>query len=283
MTAFPGDRRVLSLEIQDGPLPGVVGRPGGVWRDLNDSVYGRSIVSPRGRWLKWDRVGLFKVEPEARKVRVWVDSKASIELVRSQFRQEVQFIALQSMGYETLHASAVRGPNGAVAFCGASGAGKSTLAYAMKERGWSHLADDHVVVDFASGTPGIWSLPFQPRLRHASAAHFGGSPSMADVEGADTLVPLSLVIFVEQNPQLPVPYVIEQVPGAQAFGELLPHVHCFDPRDPLEVRRLVQHYLSLLDMVPVYRLKYRPSFDELHHVVRAIEEQPCAFEEARSA
>ena len=49
---------------------------------------------------------------------------------------------LQQRGHLTLHASSIKGPDGAVIFVGSSGMGKSTLLSAMNARGYAMIADD---------------------------------------------------------------------------------------------------------------------------------------------
>jgi hypothetical protein len=257
----------LALEIQKGAPPCVVGRPGGVWRDLTGAVYGRSIISPLGSWIKWDRVGLFKLEREFGAVRVWPDPGVSSDAVRETFAREVQPIALQAAGFEALHASAALGPAGVVAFCGRTGAGKSTLAYAMTRHGWPQIADDHLIVDLDADAPLVRPLLCEPKLRPASIAHF--PPAASDrVPPADAALPLAAVVLLEQTDHAPL--IVDVVPQARAFSALLPHAHCFDPQDPNETSRLVNHYLTLVESVPVYHLQYRPSFADLEQITQAV-------------
>ena len=49
---------------------------------------------------------------------------------------------LQQRDHLTLHASSIKGPDGAVIFVGSSGMGKSTLLSAMNARGYAMIADD---------------------------------------------------------------------------------------------------------------------------------------------
>jgi hypothetical protein len=66
-------------------------------------------------------------------------------------------------GLLALHASVVRTPAGAVAFCGAGGAGKSTLAASLYAGGFQFVSDDLCRFDLDDGL--VFAHPSTPRLK----------------------------------------------------------------------------------------------------------------------
>jgi hypothetical protein len=70
--------------------------------------------------------------------------------VRSYLMGNLFAVLCHQRGLLPLHASAIAGPQGAVAFLGASGAGKSSIAAFLSRRGHRVLADDICLVDPAA-------------------------------------------------------------------------------------------------------------------------------------
>jgi hypothetical protein len=107
-----GDGRDLTLERGSGG--DLLFSYGELARFRLDASMRRLDCAPSTTGLEWQRVLLGKVLP-------------SVGVL---------------LGNETLHAAAVRAPDGAVAIMAPSGAGKSTLALELMRRGWPLLADD---------------------------------------------------------------------------------------------------------------------------------------------
>jgi hypothetical protein len=221
-------------------------------------------------WVDWLGVGIFAFSVGSREVRVWPRPNATHQTIVDTF-SILQPIILQALEWQALHAGAVVGPAGVVAFCGKKGSGKSTLAFAMHQVGWRQFADDALVLRFEQDRVMSCPLPFTPRLRSASRAHFAHalSPSPTSRDAAD--VPLTAVFLPQQNADLTSPR-ISLMPQARAFSELLTHAHCFDAEDPTQTRRLADDYLELVARVPVFALEYRPDLQQLPHLTRAIVE-----------
>lgn len=256
----------LKLLRTDMPRPS--GRRAGVWRYGDGTECGRSFVDGVNRLLEWDDLGLFRFTTASPLVEAWPHPGLADGAVAGAFAREIAPIVLQAKGCEALHASAVAGAHGAIAFCGVSGSGKSTLAYAMRGESHRQIADDHLVFTVDSDTVTTWRTPFTPSLRPPSAAYFG-SPAIADADAADWS-PLASVAILVPDATLSSPFTVDRIPPARAFSELLPHAHCFDPGDPHEVERLTEHYLTLVGRIPVHRVSYRPCFDALPDLVRAM-------------
>ena len=274
----------LLLRIRQDPRPEPGGRPGAVWPAHVGGPCGHAIVSPSGRWLVWHDLGLFRIGSPRWPVVVegWPVSGLTEDTFADRFVSEIQPILLQALGYEALHGSAVLLPTGVLAICGQSESGKSTLAYALAQKGRVQLADDHVIFDFRNGLPAVISLPFHPHLRAPSVAHFGPAVVAPRAMAATNSLPLAAIVLLEQVPDLDAPFSIEAVAPGRAFSAVLPHAHCFDPHDPAETARLVDHYFAVVHHAPVYSVRYRPSFAFFDSLVRAVEELPLLYAEAMS-
>jgi hypothetical protein len=198
-----------------------------------------------------------------------------VEEVRDFFERVLQPVVLQALGRQALHASAVLGTGGVLAFCGRGHSGKSTLAYALGTRGFQQVADDAVLIETIGSGVSVRTLPFVPQLRTPSQQHFR-TVSKPDVERlagsatANAVVPLRGVFVLEQNPAAPFP-VAERVPPVRAFTVLLPHAHSFDQRPSLQSASLVDDYLRIVERVPVFTLTYAPSFGALDTLVQSVD------------
>ena len=263
---------MLSLRLREGAAPVPEGRAGATWQHDDGDPRGEAIIGSQECWLQWHGVGLFRFRPGVTAVDAWARADVPTAFVRDTFDHEIQPLILQSLGFETMHGASASGPDGGVALCGRSGAGKSTLAYALGRMGWDHLSDDHVILDFSAPQPRLRTVPFKPRLRPLSARHFG-NPEARPIatSGIRTWRPLRAVLIVEQVDQPGEWCELQPIAPTTAFPELLPHAHAFDPHDAQQTARLADHYLTLVERVPIYRLRYRPSFSRLDNTVRAVQ------------
>jgi hypothetical protein len=263
---------MLTLSFSDDVPPSPEGRRKiNEWLDDYGEVIARAFFSQGGYWIEWLGLGIFAFAATSREVRVWAVSNAEHDAIVETFSQVLQPIILQALGWQTLHASAVVGPAGVLAFCGKKGSGKSTLAFAMQRVGWPQLADDALVLRFDQDRVMNCPLPFTPRLRPASRTHFAYAlgPSPSSPNPAE--VPLTAVFLLQQSPDLTSPR-ISLMPQARAFSELLAHANCFDAEDPTQTRRLVDDYLELVARVPVFALEYQPDLQQLSQLTSAIVE-----------
>jgi energy-coupling factor transporter ATP-binding protein EcfA2 len=181
----------------------------------------------------------------------------------------LQPIILQALGGpQALHAGAAVGPSGVVAFCGPRGAGKSTLALALQHAGWQQFSDDVLLWKFNKGSVTACPLPFAPRLRPDSRAHFADLAEAAQQPPCSSL-PLAAVFLLKQDGALHNPR-ISLVRGVDALSKLLPQAYYFDGNDPIHMRRLLEDYLELLARAPVFLLEYQPDFRSLSKLTRAV-------------
>ena len=52
----------------------------------------------------------------------------------------------------------------------------------------------------------------------------------------------------------------------------LAHAYCYDAQDPRHTRRLVDSYLAMVSLVPVFALQYRPDLQQLPQLIEIIQD-----------
>jgi hypothetical protein len=206
---------------------------------------------------------------------------ASVDLVEDIYHRFVLPLTVQAFGREVLHASAVVGRHGLIAFCGNSGAGKSTIAFALAEQGYIPWADD--ALSFESRSRGVFAipLPFARRLRSDAIAHFGErSASLArrcssrhDLQIRRAARPLFALFILDGShpPRRGVAAEIRELRGAKAFTGVLPYCQPFTLKNPSRKRLMVAQYLQLTSRVPIIELRFRRGWAELPEVLGLIE------------
>lgn len=265
---------MLKLAFADRETPAqVLAHQATCWLDERGEIYGRAYSRGDLHWIEWRGLGVFEFSSVLHEVRVWPEPDADRSTLAEMFARVLQPLILQVQGWQALHAGAAVGPTGVLAFCGRKGSGKSTLALAMQKAGWQQFADDALVLRVDGAHVMACPLPFVPRLRPASRAHFAHShePKRSSSKPVATEVPLTSAFILQQNACAESPRV-SSIPQGAAFSELLAHAHCFNAEDPIHTRRLVEDYLELVARVPVFRLEYRPDFQDLPKLVRAVVE-----------
>lgn len=236
------------------------------WRDPEDRVCAEGYAEDGVRWMRWPCIATFRCDPSGAVdgfPEAGIDPSRVIDL----YNRTVQALALQALGYETLHASAVRAGDGIVAFCGDREVGKSTIAYALAERGYQQVADDTLVVEPAAGITRVVELPFLPRLRPEAASFFGTLVEQASSSSSSPAANSTLAAVVVLSRTTDGPPVIRRLQGGDALTAILAHAHCFEPDDPLTRRRVLEHYLEMAAAVPVYSLRFSPGLAGLRLVL----------------
>jgi hypothetical protein len=263
---------MLSLSILEGVAP-ATGRQVNEWTDDCGKVFARAFSSDDHYRIDWPGVGAFAFRPGSRDVLVWPEPNARREDISDTFDRLLQPVILQALGKQALHAAAAAGPCGTIAVCGNAGSGKSTLGFAMRQAGYRQLADDALVLRLEQDRVSVCPLPFAPRLRPASQLHFGYSDQNpaphVDVRPADLV--LSAVFLLRQDEQTERPR-LALLPKAQAFPAVLTHAYCYDAQDRSHVRRLVDSYLAIVSLVPVFALQYRPDLQRLPQLIEMIKD-----------
>ena len=171
-------------------------------------------------------------------------------------------LVVQARGGEVLHASGVLMPRGVVALCGASRSGKSTIAYGLHRRGYRLWADDAVALEVTESAITALPLPFDVRLRPATAALFGLGERAARLAGPDDsserwddsgaargrLCPGSRARGADGL------RILAPLKASLAYPALLANAYCFSLEDPARKRLMLDRYLSLVARVPVVAL-----------------------------
>jgi hypothetical protein len=127
-------------------------------------------------YLYWRGLGKFLVRG-GREIVIEASAEASRELLRLPLLGVVMAVLLHQRGQLVLHASAVAIEEKAVAFVAPKGQGKSTLAAMLCARGHQLLADDLVLLNFASPqAPAIVPGLAQIKLWPEAATTIGEDP-----------------------------------------------------------------------------------------------------------
>lgn len=216
--------------------------------------------------MAWPGIATYRFGPAVgvEVVEAQAESGVAASRVEDTYRRGVLPLALQALGRETLHASAVATTRGVLAFCGERRSGKSTVAFGLGRRGLEQHADDTLVLDI--GPPVVKTVPlaFVPRLRDASARFFDTTADGSSASPARNPRTRSLdALFVMHPADGAARLSVEPLRSTEAFRAVLAHAHCFEPDNPDVRRRLVQHYLDLCAIVPVYEVRYAPDLARL--------------------
>lgn len=248
-----------------------------IWRDGQGLEYARASTSDGESWIAWRNLATFAFSDGSGDVRAWPEPGVPGDRVADVFERVVQPIVLQAMGSQALHASAIAGEGGVLAFCGVGHSGKSTIAYALGQRGYRQIADDALVLKVSPGRIAVRPLPFAPSLRPASRLHFDtqrsavGNDHVHQPNPADDGLPLKAVFILRQDARLSAPAGPDRLSPVQAFSALLTHAHCFDETSNAHTRRLAEDYLTVAGQIPVMTLTYPPHFAQIEWLLRLVE------------
>jgi hypothetical protein len=255
-----------------------------VWLDPRRTAGAYASQAGSHYWIDVSSVAMFHYSAATGQVMAVTRSAIEEERVRAIYQRVVLPFLLQALGYEMLHASAVRTERGVVAFCGESGAGKSTIAVGLSRRGYPVWADDALLLD-ASARIRALSLPFAVRLRRDSAELFGLG-GRADTSSRNWLGierdPVDLVAVCVLN-RGAVPGGIDVTGcrrGAAALTALLAHACAFNLADLDRKRRMVAQYLAVAAQVPVFKVGVEAGLDRLPGLLDQLEARVIPSEPA---
>jgi hypothetical protein len=242
-----------------------------VWTHTDGTVIAYGGSSDREHWMQLLNVGLFVFGEEADVVTVFPEAQAAPESVEDGFRRAVLPMALQVLGRDVLHASAVLGRAGVVAFCAVSETGKSTIAYALGRRGYRLWADDALAFRIDDAAVTAVPLAFSLRLRPPTSEFYGvdGEPAIVEPAAAERL---TAVCVLERSGGGGDRAPVERLNGSDAFSAVLPHAYCFSLADETRKARMTSSYLELVDRVPVFRVRVRSGLEHLQLLLDRIEE-----------
>ena len=175
---------------------------------------------------------------EGREIVIDPDDSAPALDVRAYLLGSIFVVLCQQRGLLPLHASAIGGKSGVVAFLANSGQGKSTLAAHLAQRGFRVLADDVCLID-ATQQGSAMVIPTAPWLKlwRNSLENLGrGAEGLDRVFSEDdkyrlplastsTPEPIFKLIFLEGHDVSSVTTEIEEVPRVQAVPLLMNLTH----------------------------------------------------------
>jgi hypothetical protein len=243
-----------------------------VWRDAAGEICAFSYPVEGRFCMDWPSVARYCFDASGRTVEAWPDGAPPLRSVERVHRRAVVPAAMQHLGFETLHASAVAFSTGVVAFIGSAGAGKSTIARACAAAGAEHWADDTVVLDVTPGRVRAVAIAFDVALRAPSGRHFG-DPSGAESRvqtAASGEAPVRALVFLDRGAG---PLAVTAVAPGDGLTGLLPHACAFSMRDDRRRRLMAEQFLTLAAEVPVYRLSYPSDYSRLGDVTAAIAQE----------
>jgi hypothetical protein len=256
-----------------------------VWCNRRGVLGALSHIVDKEYWLHILGVASFKLDFFRNAVFAVPWMGAIAEVIKEEFQSTVWPTFLQMQGYEVLHASAVIGARGVVAFCAPSETGKSTLAYGLGLRGYPVWADDAVVLDFLPHLIQTVSLPFFVRLRSSSALHYGYSETemtagrvLCEGNRMENALPITAICLLERAQTLPDNRVvmIDPLNAREALVRVLDHAIYFGRQDRGQKRRMMQHYLSLVGQVPVFEVCVANGLEWLPFALNEVEQRVLA-------
>lgn len=249
------------------PLPDVSDPEVEVWRDVDGRICAYGSTVDGEHWLHLPSVASFCFGRDAGNITAVGHPHARTTAILDAYRRIVLPMALQVLGREVLHGSAVRVRKGVAAFCAISGTGKSTVAYSLSQRGYPLWADDAVAFETGPQCISAAPLPFAMRLLPDAASYFGADHLTKSVGGdphaapppVSAPVPLVSICLLARlsGPRDGQDVTIHQMAPAEAFPAVLAHAYCFGLHDVGRKRRMVQQYLDLTARVPVYDVRFR--------------------------
>jgi len=273
----------LVIAGSDAAAPPVGAADAGVqvWHGHDGRVFSYGYTVDGQYWIQLPSVASFGFHPDSDQVVAVPEQPSRLAPIHDLYYRVVLPMALQALGREALHASAVRTPRGVIALCGESGTGKSTAAYGLSQRGYGLWTDDAVVVEMSHGRVGAIPLPFKIRLRPASASFFGQQPTGV-VSGVTEFssdqihtepAPLALVCLLSRSSAQSGDAVTatRRLAPSEAFPAVLVHATCFNLHDVERKRRMAQQYLELVVRVPVVEIRFHPAFEALPALLDQIE------------
>jgi hypothetical protein len=247
-----------------------------VWRDVGGRIGALADRDGEIRRLHLPGVATYEFDLRNAEVVARAARRAAAATIVDQFYRTAVPLILQARGYEVLHASGVASARGVVALGAPKQSGKSTVACALAERGYPLWADDAVVFATDGSPIESFAVPFELRLRPASARHFGRpATERSTATGArrpwsGERAPLAAVFTLERRPA-GAPLELSRLDGGVALTAVLANAYSFTWRESGRKAAMMRQYLALVSRVPVYSLRYPSGLEHLDAIVDAIE------------
>lgn len=289
----PGDAEpvpAVQITSHDGDFPPL----GVLVREIVEPEAGRHLrVWANERGLQWTvgGVGRFWLNPEGTEARYQLQADALESDVEQILLGPVLGIARQSRGGTLLHGSAVLCDGGVAIFCAPGGSGKSTLAAQFGRREHLIVADDAVPLDVSGSR--VVATPYVPRLKlwEPSFAAFGEQPDQYDrilsghgkrrVKpsgrwGAVAPEPAPVVAIYALAPYSPGAVggdrdvIVDPIPPLEATLYLAANMYMSEIATSERSRAQLRSAALVAERVPIRRLLYQRTFEQLPGLVAAI-------------
>jgi hypothetical protein len=246
------------------------------WRDAAGGVVAHARASGERYWMDLPGLATFCFDERSDHVVAAPHPGIAADAVAELYWHSALPLVVQARGGEVLHASGVLMPRGVVALCGASKSGKSTIAYGLHRRGYRLWADDAVALEVTESAIMALPLPFDVRLRSATAALFGLGEGAARLAGPGDSsepigrapAPLEAVCVLGRGAP---GSLLAPLKASEAYPALLANAHCFSLEDPARKRLMLDRYLSLVARVPVIALAVPDGLEGLPAMLDALE------------
>ena len=247
------------------------------WRDAAGGVIAYARASGERYWMDLPGLATFCFDERSDHVVAAPHPGIAADAVAELYWHSALPLVVQARGGEVLHASGVLMPRGVVALCGASKSGKSTIAYGLHRRGYRLWADDAVALEVTGPAITALPLPFDVRLRPATAALFGLGEGAARLAGPGDSsepvgrapAPLEAVCILGRGAAGSA--ILAPLKASEAYPALLANAHCFSLEDPARKRLMLDRYLSLVARVPVVALAVPDGLEGLAAILDALE------------
>ncbi len=243
----------------DGAWPGTVHQIAGGLPD-GCSVLGELAGNGERRFTYGDRAA-YVISADARTIRC---APADFEEPSWQrfLLDSVLLKVSDAHGFEALHASAVEGPTGVLAFATKSGGGKSTIAAELVRRGRRFFADDVLAIARAEGQVHAYTAPPVMNLSLAGAARSPATQIGALLATFDDEAWVAVRDPASEPRRVAGIYLLTRAPGLclgldllpSSPVHLLPHVLTGGGSDERRTSRF-QLLGDLAAQAPIYRLR----------------------------
>lgn len=247
------------------------------WKDNQGEICAYGKIEGDDYWFFMPGIGHYALDTQIMSVTAYPQRNTPESRIWDTYYRTVLPLFLQSQGAEILHASAVSTAQGVIAFCARSETGKSTLAFGLSKRGYPLWADDAVMFRVQEAVTAI-QLPFSVRLRKPSADFY----QYPDRDHRDLLTENSsielqeksfrglfiLERFASDNEKI---VHIEAISPSTAFTTVLPHAYSFSLENQKRKTQMMQQYLSFVDKIPIFSLKFKPGLDHIKTILDDIE------------
>jgi hypothetical protein len=252
-----------------------------VWLDENGEPYLYCYTADRRHWFAWPGVAVYALDPETSRVDVYPEQDVNRRIILDTYWRYILPIIGHVLGGESLHASAVAGPDGVIIFCGRTMSGKSTISYGLSLRGYDLWADDSIALQINDCAVSAVPIPFAMKLRCSALSYFGmetqKAPDWPDIGQTDpvevgALAPPAQIFLLERKPHIAGRNDLEihALQPHEAFTKLLTHARCFNLKDQSRRLQMMRNYLNLLNRVPVALLRFEAGLSRLPGILDRI-------------